>query len=101
MKTWLQITFLILWSGACFAFGYLAKKTPTPIVIKPAQTVTLNAGENKRLQEQHSKDSLTIIRLNLKIDSLNKPKKNETKITVIDTCIPAVLRQWADYQANE
>lgn len=106
MKTWLQITFLILWSGSCFLFGFLAKRAPTSINIYPAQSVTLNEGENKALKKRITKDSLYILYISHQRDSvINILKhKNETKIIYLpgfDTCnVPYVFRKWSRNKVN-
>lgn len=103
MKTWFFIFALILYSLAMMYIGSTLKDCPGSITITPASSIIIdqplidslqNASQlwhKKAMKYQKQKDSIQTI--------LNK--KNETKIIPVDTCIPAILREWADYQSKE
>ena len=103
MKTWFQILILILYTGAILYIGYSFKDCPPATIIRPHSTIIIDGPKIDSLQNASKLWHEKAIKYKVQKDSIQKllNKKNETVIIFGDTCIPAILREWASYQVNE
>ena len=103
MKTWFQILIFILYTVAIFFSGYSFKDCPPATIIRPHSTIIIDGPKIDSLQNASQIWHENAVKYQKQRDSVQKllNKKNETVIIYSDTCIPAILREWASYQVNE
>jgi hypothetical protein len=98
----LIITFsLILATGSFFAGKHVGKEDCPP-TMRIDTTILYDQPEIERLDRQILRIESESEFYEKKVDSLEYllTKKNETKIVVIDSIIPAINRRWAEYHTR-
>jgi hypothetical protein len=99
--TLITIGCLIVLLGTNYMSYKFGRKECHEILIRPDTVISINP-EIDHILSDLSRLKIERDKAIKQRDSLiNLIKKNETKVIYNDTCIPAILREWAEYQSNE